>query len=216
MLISYFWIVRFFCYYFFFFFFVIGIYLFSVSFDTNYFFLLFVHVPLAWCGSLVYAILLISCFGFFYFKQIIWLIFCFICCFLGFFLSVLILWTGACWALPVWGSFFVLDLRVISVLILCLVFFFGFIALLFAFYGKVEYMRVLYLLSLSSLNVPLLKLSVYWWSTLHQTSSVLSNVSFIHGTLYFPLLLCFCWLLCFCFLCFCILFICFYETFFNT
>lgn len=215
MIVYFFWVFLFIFIYFFWFFIVVALLLLCTALDTNFFFLLFLHVPLAWCGSLVYIFLLVSCLCFFYFRNLIWLLSCFILCCLGFCISLLILWTGSCWALPVWGSFFVLDARVLSIIFLNVIFFFGGCFLISAYFGRISYSRVLVMLLLSSLNFPLIKLSVYWWHSLHQVSSVVANAVFIHGALYFPLLICFFFLFCFFFVCSFLLFVGFYEFLFT-
>jgi heme exporter protein C len=81
--------------------------------------------------------------------------------------------TGSIWGKPMWGTWWVWDARLTSVLILFFLYL-GYIALYDAFEDASRGARAASILALVGLvNVPIVKFSVDWWNTLHQPSSVL-------------------------------------------
>jgi len=86
-------------------------------------------------------------------------------------LTFLALFTGAVWGKPTWGTWWVWDARLTSMLIL-LFLYLGVMALQSAIEdvtlaGK----AVAVLLLVGMVNIPIIKYSVVWWNTLHQTST---------------------------------------------
>src|ERR687892_218652 len=78
---------------------------------------------------------------------------------------------GSLWAKPMWGTFWVWDARLTSVLIL-LFLYLGYIALHDAFDDPSRGARAASILCVvGSINLPIIKFSVDWWNTLHQPSS---------------------------------------------
>ncbi|HWL72201.1 MAG TPA: heme ABC transporter permease [Geminicoccus sp.] len=81
--------------------------------------------------------------------------------------------TGSIWGKPMWGTWWVWDARLTSVLILFFLYL-GYIALYDAFEDASRGARAASILALVGLvNIPIVKFSVDWWNTLHQPSSVL-------------------------------------------
>ena len=104
--------------------------------------------------------------------------------------TFLALATGSLWGKPMWGTWWVWDARLTSVLIL-LFLYLGFIALEGAFDDRSRGMRAAAILAIvGAVNVPIIKYSVDWWHTLHQPASVgkLDGPA-IHSSLLTPLLL---------------------------
>jgi heme exporter protein C len=103
--------------------------------------------------------------------------------------TFLALVTGALWGKPMWGAWWVWDARLTSVLIL-LFLYLGFIALSAAFDDPGRGRRAAAILALVGLvNVPIIKFSVDWWSTLHQPASVARlDGPTIHPSMLAPLL----------------------------
>ena len=80
--------------------------------------------------------------------------------------------TGALWGQPMWGTWWVWDARLTSVLVLLLLYL-GYIALVNAFDDPQRGARAGAILALVGwVNVPIIKFSVDWWNTLHQPASV--------------------------------------------
>ena len=86
--------------------------------------------------------------------------------------AFLCLWTGALWGKPTWGTWWVWDARLTSVLIL-LFLYVGFIALQSAIDDPRRADRAGALLALVGVvNVPVIYFSVQWWNTLHQGATI--------------------------------------------
>ncbi|MCY4190462.1 MAG: heme ABC transporter permease CcmC, partial [Rhodospirillaceae bacterium] len=104
--------------------------------------------------------------------------------------TALALATGALWGKPMWGAWWVWDARLTSVLVLFFLYL-GHIALARAFDDPQRGARAAALLAVVGVvNLPIIKFSVDWWSTLHQPASImkLSGPS-IHSAMLWPLLL---------------------------
>ncbi|MGB6236873.1 MAG: heme ABC transporter permease CcmC, partial [Bradyrhizobium sp.] len=81
--------------------------------------------------------------------------------------------TGSLWGKPMWGTWWVWDARLTSVLILFLMYL-GLIALWRAVEDPSRAARAAAVLTLvGAINLPIIKFSVDWWNTLHQPASVL-------------------------------------------
>jgi heme exporter protein C len=79
--------------------------------------------------------------------------------------------TGAVWGKPIWGTWWVWDARLTSMLVL-LFLFIGVIALRSAMENRESAGKACAVLALVGLvNIPIIKMSVEWWFTLHQPSS---------------------------------------------
>ncbi|MBX3477093.1 MAG: heme ABC transporter permease [Brevundimonas sp.] len=87
--------------------------------------------------------------------------------------TLLALVTGALWGQPMWGTWWVWDARLTSVLVLFL-FYLGYMALRASIDDEQKAGRAAAVLALVGLiNLPIVKFSVDWWNTLHQPASLL-------------------------------------------
>ena len=104
--------------------------------------------------------------------------------------TFLALVTGSLWGKPMWGTWWVWDARLTSVLILFFLYL-GYMALQDAFDDAERGAKASAVLALVGfINVPIIKFSVDWWNTLHQPASVLKmSVPAIHSSMLVPLLL---------------------------
>ena len=105
--------------------------------------------------------------------------------------TALCLITGSLWGQPMWGTWWVWgDARLTSVLILFL-FYIGYIALWEAFDDPEKGGRACAILALvGAVNLPIVKFSVDWWSSLHQPASVMTlEGTKIAASILWPLLL---------------------------
>jgi heme exporter protein C len=104
--------------------------------------------------------------------------------------TFLALLTGSLWGKPMWGTWWVWDARLTSVLVLFFLYL-GHMAIMNAFEDPVRGFRAAAVLALVGfINVPIIHFSVEWWSTLHQPSSVLRmDGPAIHPTMLWPLLI---------------------------
>ena len=103
--------------------------------------------------------------------------------------TFLALVTGSLWGRPMWGTYWVWDARLTSVLVLFLMYL-GVIALWRTIEDPTRAARVVAVLTLvGAINIPIIKFSVDWWNTLHQPASVLRlGGSTIHPTILVPLI----------------------------
>ncbi len=104
--------------------------------------------------------------------------------------TFLALITGSLWGKPMWGTWWVWDARLTSVLILFFLYL-GYMALQDAFDDAERGAKASAVLALVGfINVPIIKFSVDWWNTLHQPASVLKmSGPAIHSSMLVPLLL---------------------------
>lgn len=87
--------------------------------------------------------------------------------------TVLALITGSIWGRPMWGTWWVWDVRVTTETIL-LFFYIGYLSLARSFDEVSRADRTTAILAIvGSVNVPIVKYSVVWWNSLHQGSTVL-------------------------------------------
>ena len=86
--------------------------------------------------------------------------------------TLLCLVTGSLWGKPMWGTWWVWDARLTSVLVLFFLYL-GYMALINAFDEPTRGARAGAILALVGIvNLPIIKFSVDWWNTLHQPSSI--------------------------------------------
>ncbi|MBV9348331.1 MAG: cytochrome c biogenesis protein CcsA, partial [Pseudolabrys sp.] len=104
-------------------------------------------------------------------------------------LTFLCLVTGSLWGRPMWGTYWVWDARLTSVLVLFLMYL-GVIALYRAAEDPGRGARAAAILTLvGAVNLPIIKFSVDWWNTLHQPASVIRLAgSAIDRSILIPLL----------------------------
>jgi heme exporter protein C len=94
---------------------------------------------------------------------------------LGAIFTVLGLVTGSLWGRPMWGTYWAWDPRLTSFLLL-LFLYFGYMALWNAIEDETRAARAAAVLALVGVvNIPIIKFSVDWWSTLHQGESIMSG-----------------------------------------
>lgn len=94
---------------------------------------------------------------------------------LGAIFTALGLITGALWGKPMWGAYWVWDGRLTSTLLLLFVYI-GYMALWNAIEDETRVARAAAILALvGSVNLPIIKYSVDWWTTLHQGESIMSG-----------------------------------------
>ncbi len=151
--------------------------------------IMYVHVPSAWLGLACFSaitVLSILAFifkikNFFYINKSLAPI--------GLLFTFLAIVTGSLWGEPTWGTWWVWDARLTSMMVL--MFFYIFYILCFKFIKKEQLMlKVSSLIAiLGAINLPIIKYSVDWWTTLHQPASIKLGVSnSIHSTMMLPLL----------------------------
>jgi heme exporter protein C len=134
--------------------------------------IIFVHVPVSWMSMIIYlAMAFWSILGLTFNTRLSGMMTRALAP-TGAMFAFLSLWTGALWGKPMWGTWWVWDARVTSVLVLFL-FYIGYMALQAAIDDETRAARASGILALVGLiNLPIIKFSVDWWNTLHQPASV--------------------------------------------
>ena len=152
--------------------------------------IMFVHVPAAWLGMMGYLIIAISSFGLLVFRHPLADVSAKAAAPIGAAFTLLALITGSLWGKPMWGTYWVWDARLTSVLLLFFLYL-GLMALRSALEDDASLAsKLTAVLSLVGVVIlPVIKFSVDWWNTLHQPASVLRvDGSAIHTSILIPLL----------------------------
>lgn len=152
--------------------------------------ILFIHVPFAWLAMAAYALMAISSIGTLVWKHPLADVSARAAAPLGAAFALICLLTGSFWGKPMWGTWWVWDARLTSMLVLLLMYL-GLIALWNAVEDPIRAGKAAAVLTLvGSINLPIIKFSVDWWNTLHQPASVFRlDGPTIHASILNPLLL---------------------------
>lgn len=104
-------------------------------------------------------------------------------------LTFVALVTGSIWGKPTWGTYWVWDARITSMLIL-LFLYLGVVALYEAYENKELAAKACAVLSLvGTVNIPIIYKSVDWWYSLHQPASIkFTGGTTIDSSMLYPLL----------------------------
>src|SRR5919197_3740153 len=131
-----------------------------------------VHVPNAWLSMFVWAVMSAAALGTLVWRHPLADVAAKAAAPLGAAFTFLALVTGSLWGRPMWGTYWVWDARLTSVLVLFLMYL-GIIALWRAVEDPSRAARAAAVLTLvGAINLPIIKFSVDWWNTLHQPGSV--------------------------------------------
>ena len=151
--------------------------------------IMFVHVPNAWLAMAAWGVMSIASIGTLVWRHPLADVAAKAAAPLGAAFTFLALFTGSLWGRPMWGTYWVWDARLTSVLILFLMYL-GLIALWRTVEDPSRAARAAAILTLvGALNLPVIKFSVDWWNTLHQPASVLKlGGPAIHPAILTPLL----------------------------
>ena len=149
---------------------------------------MYIHVPAAWLAMLVYASMAAAAFASFVWRHAVAEEYARAVAPLGAVFTLICLVTGSLWGKPTWGTWWIWDARLTSVLILFFLYL-GYMALTRAFDERQRGIQAgNILLLLGAVNLPIIKFSVDWWNTLHQPASVLRmGGSTIDGAMLRPL-----------------------------
>jgi len=135
--------------------------------------IMFMHVPSAWLAMGIWALLAIAALGTLVWRHPLADVAAKAATPIGAAFTLICLITGSLWGRPMWGTYWVWDARLTSVLILFLMYL-GLMALWRAVDDPSRAARAAAILTLvGALNLPIIKFSVDWWNTLHQPASVM-------------------------------------------
>ena len=150
--------------------------------------IMYVHVPSAWISLGIFSLIAILSFGIFIFKNKNFALITKSLAPSGFLFNIIALVTGSIWGKPTWGTWWAWDARITSMLLLA-IFYLMFILSWRIFDNNEKAIKVSSIVAIIGfINVPIVKFSVDWWSTLHQPASVnLLKDTTIHSSMLVPL-----------------------------
>jgi heme exporter protein C len=151
--------------------------------------IMFLHVPSAWLGMFGWVVMSIAALGTLVWRHPLADVAAKAAAPIGAAFTFICLVTGSLWGRPMWGTYWVWDARLTSVLILFLMYL-GVIALWRTVEDPSRAARAAAILTLvGAINLPIIKFSVDWWNTLHQPASVIRfDGPSIDPTILIPLL----------------------------
>lgn len=151
--------------------------------------IMFLHVPAAWIAMMFWIIMAASAIGTLVWRHPLADVSQKAAAPIGAAFTLICLVTGALWGRPMWGTYWVWDARLTSVLVLFLLYC-GLLALWRSIEDPSRAARAVSILTLVGVvNIPIIRFSVDWWNTLHQPASVVRlDGPTIHPSMLYPLL----------------------------
>ena len=149
--------------------------------------IMFIHVPMSSLGMMAYGLIAVASIGSLIWRHPLADVAAKAALPIGATFTFLALVTGSLWGKPMWGTYWVWDARLTSMLIL-LFLYMGLMAIWAAIDDHSRAGRTAAILAIvGSVNLPIIKFSVNWWNTLHQPASLKPNIA-IDGSILRPLL----------------------------
>lgn len=134
--------------------------------------IMFIHVPFAWLSMMCWGVMSLAALGTLIWRHPLADVAAKAAAPIGACFTLLALITGSLWGKPMWGTYWVWDARLTSVLVLFIMYL-GVIALTRAMDDASQAARAAAILILvGAINIPIIKFSVDWWNTLHQPAAV--------------------------------------------
>jgi len=152
--------------------------------------IIYLHVPVAFLAQALYAAMAVSAVVLFVWKMKLADVAIQAMAVVGLGFTVLALVSGAVWGKPTWGTYWVWDARLTSMLVLAFLYL-GVIGLRSAITDTDQAGKACAILVLVGVvNLPIIKYSVEWWNTLHQPASLkLTEKPAMPASMWVPLLL---------------------------
>lgn len=148
--------------------------------------IMYIHVPSAWLAMMAYALVAISSFGLLVFRHPLADVSAKAAVPIGAAFTFLALFTGSLWGKPMWGTYWVWDARLTSVLVLFFLYL-GLMALRSSLEDENLAAKLTAVLALVGVTLlPIIKFSVDWWNTLHQPSTGMTST--VDPSMRWPLL----------------------------
>jgi len=134
--------------------------------------IMFIHVPTAWLGIFAWMVMSAAALGTLVWRHPLADVAAKAAAPIGAAFTLICLLTGSLWGRPMWGTYWVWDARLTSVLVLFLLYL-GVLALWHTIDDPTLAARTVAVFTLvGAINIPIIKFSVEWWNTLHQGASV--------------------------------------------
>ena len=150
--------------------------------------IMYVHVPAAWISLGIFSLISILSFGIIIFKNKNFSLITKSLAPSGFVFNIIALVTGSIWGKPTWGTWWAWDARITSMLLLAIFYLMFILSWRIAGTEDKAVKLSSYIAIFGVINVPIIKFSVDWWSTLHQPASInLLKETSIHSSMLLPL-----------------------------
>ena len=150
--------------------------------------IMYVHVPAAWISLGIFSLISILSFGIIIFKNKNFSLITKSLAPSGFVFNIIALVTGSIWGKPTWGTWWAWGARITSMLLLAIFYLMFILSWRIAGTEDKAVKLSSYIAIFGVINVPIIKFSVDWWSTLHQPASInLLKETSIHSSMLFPL-----------------------------
>ncbi len=135
--------------------------------------IMYIHVPSAWLSLAIYGLIALLSFISLVWNNSVAAVLAYSAAPTGTVFSAICLITGSIWGKGTWGTWWVWDARLTSMLILLLLYI-GYLLLWSSFTNKARAEKSAAVFAIfSAINIPIVKFSVDLWSTLHQPASIL-------------------------------------------
>ena len=152
--------------------------------------IMYVHVPSAWISLGIFSLISVLSFGILIFKNKNFSLIAKSLAPSGLVFNIIALVTGSIWGKPTWGTWWAWDARITSMLILALFYIIYILAWRIYDNGEKANKITSLIAILGAINIPIIKYSVDWWSTLHQPASInIFEKTSIHSSMIVPLAL---------------------------
>ncbi len=150
--------------------------------------IMYVHVPAAWISLGIFSLISFLSFGIIIFKNKNFSLITKSLAPSGFVFNIIALVTGSIWGKPTWGTWWAWDARITSMLLLAIFYLMFILSWRIAGTEDKAVKLSSYIAIFGVINVPIIKFSVDWWSTLHQPASInLLKETSIHSSMLLPL-----------------------------
>ncbi len=152
--------------------------------------IMYVHVPAAWIALGIFSVITFLSITGYIFKNRNFFLIAKSLAPSGLVFNIIALVTGSIWGKPTWGTWWAWDARITSMLVLSL-FYIMYLVAWRIFQNDDKIFKITSIITIFGvINIPIIKYSVDWWSTLHQPASInILSKSSIHSSMLFPLLI---------------------------
>jgi len=151
--------------------------------------ILYVHVPTAMLAQSCFAVMAVAAVIYLVWKIKLADVAAYVVAPFGATMTFAALFSGSVWGIPTWGTWWVWDARLTSMLIQLFIYL-GIIGLRASFASRDSGAKAAAILTLVGIvNLPIIKYSVVWWNTLHQTDTFsLTHKPDMPASMWLPLL----------------------------
>ena len=155
----------------------------------NSFRIIYLHVPASFLSQSLYISMAVASFVYIVWRVKLAAYLVISIAPIGALTTFIALTSGSIWGIPTWGTWWQWDARITSTLILFIMYL-GLISLHSSFSNYEKADKLLsWLAIVGAINIPIIKKSVDWWSTLHQSASItLTDKPSIDPSMLYPLI----------------------------